>query len=79
MTLDEEMAADEPAWRFEIAPEPTPDERDAVIAALVVMGLKSGPELAQESRGPSRWAMAGRRAAHAGISQATRHGSPDRG
>ncbi|MEJ7761748.1 MAG: hypothetical protein WKF80_03050 [Thermomicrobiales bacterium] len=72
------MEAGEPAWWFEIAPEPTPDERDAVIAALVVLGLSPVDEPVWESPEPSRWAMAGRRAAHDGLSPATRHGLPKR-
>ncbi|MBA2753640.1 MAG: hypothetical protein H0U40_04155 [Chloroflexia bacterium] len=78
MTSDGERGANEPAWRIEITPEPTPDEQDAIVAALVVLGLSPVVVPAAKSAVPSRWSMAGRRAAHDGLSPTTRHGFPER-
>lgn len=56
---------------IEVRPEPTGDELDALIAALA---LRSA-ETPLEPRSPtSRWAMAGRLDAHAGLNRRGRHG-----
>jgi hypothetical protein len=57
-------ASPEPDLVFSIAPDPTADERDAVLAALTI--LLESPALAVSPAGPdapSRWARAGREAA----------------
>lgn len=56
---------------IEVRPEPTVDELDALIAALALWG----PKAPLEPRAPtSRWAMAGRLDAHAGLNRRGRHG-----
>lgn len=49
-----------------VTPEPTRDELDALIAALVVWSEETKQEPNPGSE-PSRWAMAGRLEAHSGL------------
>ena len=57
---------DEPTLKITISPEPTADERDAVVAALSVLLLAKEPT--PEVRPPtSNWAQAGRIEAMGGI------------
>jgi hypothetical protein len=61
--------ADEPWLRLQITPEPTPEEREALVAALSVY-LANQPRNApdEEAAVPSsRWLVAGRRAAVRGL------------
>lgn len=56
-------ASSPPDLIITVVPEPTADERDAVVAALTVLRfIQSVPEKPQSR--PSRWSMAGRVAAH---------------
>ena len=48
------------APRISIAPDPTDDERDAILAALALRGLSSRPGVAENPVFASRWASAGR-------------------
>jgi hypothetical protein len=58
---------DEPELKITISPEPTVDERDAVIAALSVVLLAQEPAPEVRPATISRWARAGRVAAMGGI------------
>ena len=54
----------EPWLRFQITPEPDPDERDALIAALAVyLAARPAQGAAQDVAATSRWAAVGRREA----------------
>lgn len=46
-------------FRLSITPEPTPDERDAIVAALTALSFQRGAATTGEAQ-VSRWAMAGR-------------------
>jgi len=67
---------DEPVVRLTIAPEPSADERDAVVAALMAVLTVSGASVAaaEEPIRVSRWARAGRLAAVRGIGGGARQG-----
>ena len=65
---------DKGTLRITITPEPTEDERDAVVAALTVLLLADEPAPEVRSPPPSRWTRTGRIEALRGI-----HGHPDRG
>lgn len=58
---------DTPALKIEISPEPTADERDAVVAALTVLLLTEDPAPRVHPAPTSRWARAGRVEAMRGI------------
>ncbi len=65
---------DECALKITISPEPTADERDAVVAALTVLLLAGGPEPVVSAVLTSRWTRVGRVEAMRGIDRL-----PDRG
>jgi hypothetical protein len=63
-----------PLLRLTITPAPTPEERDAIVAAIAVLaaGAPASPE--RDDAGRSRWVEAGRRAASAGRVKGSRLG-----
>jgi hypothetical protein len=65
---------DEPTLKITISPEPTVDERDAVVAALAVLLLADEPAPEVQTAPMSRWARAGRVEAMGSIER-----RPDRG
>jgi len=65
---------EEPGLKVMISPEPTADERDAVVAALTVLLLADEPTLNIEPPPTLRWARTGRIEAMRGI-----NGHPDQG
>lgn len=56
------------AWRLEVRPSPTDEELAALVVALLTLDSGStGDGVPNRDTLPSRWAMAGRRAARSGI------------
>jgi hypothetical protein len=57
----------EPALRFAIHPTPTPEEEGAIVATITLLSAAASavvPATASAEPTTSRWALAGREAAH---------------
>jgi hypothetical protein len=69
------VSHDEPVIRIEVTPEPSPDEADALVAAIAVY-LSAGVEQTVEPAAPvvSRWVIEGRRTAMSGLQSGSNQG-----
>jgi hypothetical protein len=68
------VSHDEPVIRIEVTPEPSPDEADALVAAISVYLEASVEEEVEPVPRVSHWVMAGRRTAMSGLQGGSEQG-----